>query len=237
MDNEQRKTLKATYLKNLAAALGIIYIACEQTGVSRETIRVWRKNDTEFDRQCRDVGEMQIDWAEGKLFDLISKGNATATIFYLKTRGKARGYSESCPHRKPDDEQQKALGTDQAQELQHRIADRVQRLTRTLGDQGKYSQELDAQILLTAKLLVRTDLMFSEITSAGYSPVNTEYSREGNARESANPREKLYLDLTAQSQKALKALGLNTDAKERATAEETPIDTMLDTLNQPCAPQ
>ncbi len=36
----------------------------------------------------------QLDFAEGKLQEMINTGNTAAVIFYLKTQGKGRGYIE-----------------------------------------------------------------------------------------------------------------------------------------------
>ena len=38
--------------------------------------------------------ESSIDLAESELIKAIEAGNLTANIFFLKTRGKSRGYSE-----------------------------------------------------------------------------------------------------------------------------------------------
>lgn len=73
------------------------------------------------------------------------------------------------------------------------------------------------QVNIAAQLLVRTDMLADEIFNEGHRAVNVEISREGNERESISPKEKLYLDLVQQSQRALRALGMNTDAKERKT--------------------
>ena len=41
-----------------------------------------------------DAREDALDLAESKLMKAIDDGNITAIIFFLKTRGKSRGYSE-----------------------------------------------------------------------------------------------------------------------------------------------
>ena len=46
-------------------------------------------------QEARDESrEAMLDFAEGKLLSLIRKGNVAATIFFLKTQGKSRGYIE-----------------------------------------------------------------------------------------------------------------------------------------------
>ncbi len=68
---------------------------------------------------------------------------------------------------------------------------------------------------ITAKLLVRADLLGDEIMADSHKAVNVEYSREGNERKTIDPKEKLYLDVLEKGQKALRALGMNTESKER----------------------
>ena len=88
---------KTRFLGNLKAAGGIIYVACENTGINRSTYYKWRREDLEFATAADEVQEAQIDFVESKLMKLINEGDTTATIFYLKTKGKKRGYSEKCP--------------------------------------------------------------------------------------------------------------------------------------------
>ena len=90
-----------------------------------------------------------------------------------------------------------------------------EQITNLLKDEGKYTAELTMQITLTARLMTRTQDLFEEMSSPGYQQVLVEYSREGNRRESVNPKEKLYMDYVRETQRALKALGMNTDSKER----------------------
>lgn len=67
------------------------------TGINRSTYYKWRKEDPEFATAADEVQEAQIDFVESKLMGLINAGDTTATIFYLKTKGKKRGYSEKFP--------------------------------------------------------------------------------------------------------------------------------------------
>lgn len=217
---------KIRFLDNLKAAGGIIYVACENTGINRSTYYKWRKEDPEFATAADEVQEAQIDFVESKLMGLINAGDTTATIFYLKTKGKKRGYSEKFPTQSvpaepvpsvpelpaPDDAPGK-----EGKVVLKRIKNKKSYIVKLLKQQGKYTAELSMQVNIAAQLLVRTDMLADEIFNEGHRAVNVEISREGNERESISPKEKLYLDLVQQSQKALRALGMNTDAKERKT--------------------
>ena len=88
-------------------------------------------------------------------------------------------------------------------------------IVKLLKEQGKYTAELTYQVDITAKLLVRADILGDEIMAGGHRAVNVEYSREGNARKTIDPKEKLYIELLEKGQKALRALGMNTESKER----------------------
>lgn len=48
----------------------------------------------DLQEQLDDFNEKQIDLVESKLMELISEGNITAIIFFLKCRAKHRGYTE-----------------------------------------------------------------------------------------------------------------------------------------------
>ena len=54
----------------------------------------WLKDDEEFKKQVDDISNITLDFAESQLHKQIMDGNTTATIFYLKTKGKNRGYVE-----------------------------------------------------------------------------------------------------------------------------------------------
>jgi len=75
--------------------LGNISNALKGIGlVSRKTYYKWRKENEHFDNLCEEVKEAQIDMVESKLQSNIIDGNLIAQMFYLKTIGKNRGYTE-----------------------------------------------------------------------------------------------------------------------------------------------
>jgi hypothetical protein len=45
-------------------------------------------------QQLKKYRDVAIDFAESQLHKQIKEGNSTATIFFLKTKGKKRGYVE-----------------------------------------------------------------------------------------------------------------------------------------------
>jgi hypothetical protein len=85
---------KKAFLESLAANLGIVTKAAAAIGLSRDIHYYWLKNDPEYKAAVESVEDMVLDFAEGKLHGLIDKGDTAATIFYMKTKGKKRGYVE-----------------------------------------------------------------------------------------------------------------------------------------------
>lgn len=94
------KTAKATaaakerVLEALTKSLGIVTNACKAANVSRSEFYTWKIDDKDFLAAVDDVEDIAIDFAETSLHDQIREGNPTSTIFYLKTKGKKRGYVE-----------------------------------------------------------------------------------------------------------------------------------------------
>lgn len=86
--------LKANLLTALEKNLGVVTTACKSVGCSRETFYKYCKDDEEFKSKVEDINNVTLDFAESQLHKQIMDGNTTATIFYLKTKGKKRGYVE-----------------------------------------------------------------------------------------------------------------------------------------------
>ena len=85
---------KANMVEALTKALGIVKLACESCGISRQTHYNWLKEDPAYKAACDNLPEVVLDFAEHHLHKLISQGNPAATIFYMKTKGKGRRYVE-----------------------------------------------------------------------------------------------------------------------------------------------
>ena len=92
--NHQNPTLKKAMVEAMKKSLGIISTACAEVGINRSTHYDWLKTDEEYKQEIEHIAESVIDFAESKLHTLIDKGDVASTIFYLKTKGKKRGYVE-----------------------------------------------------------------------------------------------------------------------------------------------
>lgn len=85
---------KKAMLEALEKSLGVVTTACKQVGISRETHYRWVKEDAEYGIAVEDIENIALDFAESQLHKQIMDGSTSATIFYLKTKGKNRGYIE-----------------------------------------------------------------------------------------------------------------------------------------------
>ena len=87
-------TKKKAMILALEKSLGIVTNACKQVGISRETHYSWMRKDLDYAAQVKDIENIALDFAESKLHEQIFEGNVSSIIFYLKTKGKTRGYIE-----------------------------------------------------------------------------------------------------------------------------------------------
>lgn len=108
MDAGQVDNIKRQVLEALEEYNGIVSTACKSIGLARSTYYLWLNEDIEFAKQVNEITEVAIDFVEGKLFEKINGVSVqsgenvydvppsdTAIIFYLKTKGKNRGYKET----------------------------------------------------------------------------------------------------------------------------------------------
>ncbi len=67
--------------------------ACKTAGISRQTYYDWLTNLT-LKEAVEEIQEAMIDFAESMLYKNMKVGKESSILFFLKTRGKARGYVE-----------------------------------------------------------------------------------------------------------------------------------------------
>ena len=87
-------TIKRAMLQALEKHLGIVTTACKAVDISRETHYRWLREDEDYKAAVDSLQDMVLDFAESQLHKQIQGGEVTSTIFYLKTKGKKRGYVE-----------------------------------------------------------------------------------------------------------------------------------------------
>lgn len=86
--------LKSSMLEALEKTLGVVTPAAKIANLTRKTHYEWLKDDDDYRAAVESIEDLAVDFAETKLHKEISDGNATAIIFYLKTKGRKRGYIE-----------------------------------------------------------------------------------------------------------------------------------------------
>jgi len=92
---QQNTTLKkSAMLEALKKHLNIVTTACKEVGIDRSTHYEWLKTDSDYKAKVEALDDVVLDFAESKLHQSINNGSDTATIFFLKTKGKKRGYIE-----------------------------------------------------------------------------------------------------------------------------------------------
>lgn len=85
---------KKAIIEALEKSLGVVTTACKNVGVGRTQFYNWLKDDKVFAQNVDDIKNIALDFAESQLHRQIGEGSTAATIFYLKTKGKQRGYVE-----------------------------------------------------------------------------------------------------------------------------------------------
>lgn len=84
----------------LEASYGVQTAACQwlaknkKVQIERSTISKRIAKSEMLQKAAHTATDVMLDVAENKLFNLINKGDKTAIIFFLKCKGKGRGYVE-----------------------------------------------------------------------------------------------------------------------------------------------
>ena len=92
--DKSRHIKKEAMLQALENSLGVVTVARKQTDIPRTTYYKWLKEDEQFAKAVKDIENIALDFGESQLHSQMKDGNTSATIFFLKTKGKKRGYVE-----------------------------------------------------------------------------------------------------------------------------------------------
>lgn len=96
MNREEKKAKqKLELIAAMENNLGIITAACKDVGLSRETFYKYYYNDEEFKKQIDAIGDYTLDFVETQLLKKIRQGSEKSILFYMRYKGKKRGYTDS----------------------------------------------------------------------------------------------------------------------------------------------
>ncbi len=85
---------KEKMLVALQKTYGIVTSACNTVGIDRTTHYEWLKTDKSYKSKVEDIADEQLDFVESELIRKIKFGETNCVLFYLKTKGKKRGYGD-----------------------------------------------------------------------------------------------------------------------------------------------
>lgn len=86
--------MKAKFLEMFYNKHGLVIDTCQAVNLAVGTYYRWYREDPEFKERVEQIKETAVDYVESQLFKQIAAHIPQSTIFFLKTRGKDRGYTE-----------------------------------------------------------------------------------------------------------------------------------------------
>ena len=91
---EAQRRAKEVFLQIFRKQAGNVTEAAKAANITRKTYYEWCRDDPAFAEAADDVKETLLDFTESKLMKNIDDGKEISIFFYLKCKGKARGYVE-----------------------------------------------------------------------------------------------------------------------------------------------
>ena len=89
-----KKVLVSDVEPHIEPMNGNIAAIARKLGVSRGTVYNRISESTTLQQMLEDARETMVDNAESMLYKKVLDGDMTALIFFLKTQGKQRGYTQ-----------------------------------------------------------------------------------------------------------------------------------------------
>ena len=91
------KATQKKFLEALVECNGFIGLAAKKAGIHRTTHQYWLNTDTKYKKRFEEVylqaTEDLLDEVESKLVEKAKEGAQWAVTFFLKAKGRQRGYS------------------------------------------------------------------------------------------------------------------------------------------------
>lgn len=199
------------FLEALRKNHGRLITTYRQCHLTRDIVKYWRKKYPDFNEQIEEAKGLAIDDVEGKLYELIDEGETAAVIFYLKTKGRDRGYGEKYVPEVEQEESKPKIDPKAAKTY----GGFKTSITNALKERGTYDKGLVFQIEIAALLMTKVKELYKEMFDVNHHTIIQERSREGNKRDTVSPLEQQFKLYLGQAQSALRALGLNTDTKQK----------------------
>jgi len=132
---------KDIFLQLFVRNLGNIAICCRKMGIDRTAYYEWMKTDATFRQQIAEIEEVRLDFAEHALWARMKAGDTKAIIFYLKTKGKERGYVEKQDELIPVDHNNATVRSALDVVLSHLTPEQMKAITQEIEPDGGSSQE------------------------------------------------------------------------------------------------
>ena len=96
---KEKKPLKDKHIEEaLIKSGGFVSQTAKMLGVTSQAIYLRLKKSPELQAVKEAIEEAYLDLAESKLISQVNEGNLGAICFYLKCKGKQRGYVERQEH-------------------------------------------------------------------------------------------------------------------------------------------
>lgn len=109
-------------------ARGMLSVAARKLGTSVRTVKTFVEQDPLCKTAAEEADEMLLDFAEAKLFQKIKAGDIASIIFYLRTKGKGRGYTEKSHDTQDNSPAARRNELQEAEERQRLLEDRLREI-------------------------------------------------------------------------------------------------------------
>ncbi len=89
---------KTAMLEALEKYKGIVTSSAQAVGIHRSTHYQWLREDHDYAEAVAEIQDVALDFVESQLLKRVEAEDTHAIIFYLKTKGRRRGYTERVEH-------------------------------------------------------------------------------------------------------------------------------------------